>query len=50
MYQKWRSAVLYLKMLLQHIYRITLETKHSKSENLLDSGLGFATNYLCDLE
>ena len=49
MYQKWRSDVLYLKMPLQHIYRITLETKHSKSENL-DSGLGFVTHYLCDLE
>lgn len=60
MYQKQRSDVLYLKMLLHHIYRkadFTLEMQHSGVERTLDlesedlhSGLGFAPNYLCDLE
>lgn len=54
MYQKWRSDVFYLKMLLHHIYMkaniITLETQHRRVERTLDlesenldSGLDCAT-------
>lgn len=54
MYQKWRSDVFYLKMLLHHIYIkaniIRLETQHRRVERTLDlesenldSGLDFAT-------
>lgn len=59
MYQKWRSAFLYLQMLFHHIYRkanITLRGSTVEKKELdlesedLDFGLGFATNYLCDLE